>query len=301
MALAAGGARAPGWSALSALCALDTLEELGAPLDELRSLVPAPTTWIVEDPWVPIADALRLVERIEQRFSQIAPVAFARRWIERHPTLRALSELAASPLAWLDLFLPAFAALHPLGPLRWRATPDRLELDARLADHLGSSARWARVVHEIVRQAPTVLGAPPLEPERVAVADSGLGAVYRVVRSGSIAARVARRSDTPFAAILGALASLAERAPAVGLAEPESRASSVTPSPVEAFGRRYALTLAELRVLGLLNSGLRPSEIAGVLAIDLTTVRAHLKRVYAKTGTSGQRAVIRSIEQSTLL
>lgn len=298
--MAAGGERVSGWSGLSVLCALDTLEDLGAPLDELRALVPVPAVWDSEAPWIPVADALRLVERIDQRFGAIAPVAFARRWIERHPTFRALSELAASPLAWLGLFLPAFAALHALGPFRWRLDSDRVELDARLAPDLGSSTRWARVVHELVRQAPTVLGAPPLEAERVLVSDAGLSATYRTVPYGSSAARLARRSETPFAAILGAIASLAERVPEVGRVEPEARASAVTPSPVEAFGRRYTLTPAELRVLGLLDSGLRPSEIAGALAIDPTTVRAHLKRIYAKTGTSGQQAVVRSIAQSTL-
>ena len=61
-----------------------------------------------------------------------------------------------------------------------------------------------------------------------------------------------------------------------------------TPFPGEAFGRLYGLTPAELRVVMALAPGLSSEEAAAFLGLALPTVRSHLQRIFAKTGTSRQ-------------
>ena len=69
------------------------------------------------------------------------------------------------------------------------------------------------------------------------------------------------------------------------------------PTLVEAVARRFALTPAELRVLfGVIEIGGVP-EIAPVLGISEGTVKTHLKRVFAKTGTNRQADLVRLVAE----
>jgi DNA-binding CsgD family transcriptional regulator len=63
--------------------------------------------------------------------------------------------------------------------------------------------------------------------------------------------------------------------------------------PGELLARHYGITPAECRVLMLLIQGLSPYEAAGSLRCSETTVRTHLKRLFAKTGTRGQSDLMR--------
>jgi DNA-binding CsgD family transcriptional regulator len=56
----------------------------------------------------------------------------------------------------------------------------------------------------------------------------------------------------------------------------------------DGFAERYHLTPAEARVASLIASGHTGKEIAVVAAITQPTVRIHLRRVFAKTGTHRQ-------------
>lgn len=58
------------------------------------------------------------------------------------------------------------------------------------------------------------------------------------------------------------------------------------PMPGEAFGKLYKLTPAELRVALALAPGLTPEAAAETLGLGLPTVRTHLQRIFAKTGTN---------------
>jgi DNA-binding CsgD family transcriptional regulator len=59
-----------------------------------------------------------------------------------------------------------------------------------------------------------------------------------------------------------------------------------------ALQRLFGLTPAEARVLALLLDDCRPSEIAAELGISITTVRTHLKSLFAKTETRRQSELI---------
>lgn len=60
----------------------------------------------------------------------------------------------------------------------------------------------------------------------------------------------------------------------------------------------YRLTQAEIRISQALCSGRPPREIAGSLGIGLSTVRTHLSRILAKTGTHRQADLVRLLHAS---
>ena len=51
-----------------------------------------------------------------------------------------------------------------------------------------------------------------------------------------------------------------------------------------AAARRYGLTSTETSVLGHLRNGLSPEAVAGELAVQLSTVRSHVRHLMEKTG-----------------
>jgi DNA-binding CsgD family transcriptional regulator len=67
----------------------------------------------------------------------------------------------------------------------------------------------------------------------------------------------------------------------------------VAPLPGELFVRRYGITPAECRVLMLLTQGMSPKEAAEALGCSEATVRTHIQRLLAKTGTGGQPDLMR--------
>jgi DNA-binding CsgD family transcriptional regulator len=67
------------------------------------------------------------------------------------------------------------------------------------------------------------------------------------------------------------------------------------PASVLELQRRLGLTHTEARVAARLASGLGVKDIAGALGIRVSTVRTHLKSVYAKTGSRGQTDLVRLV------
>jgi DNA-binding CsgD family transcriptional regulator len=67
------------------------------------------------------------------------------------------------------------------------------------------------------------------------------------------------------------------------------------PHPLETIAGLYRLTPAELRVLlGIVQIGGVP-EVAAALGIADTTVKTHLGRLYAKTGTARQADLVKLV------
>ncbi len=69
--------------------------------------------------------------------------------------------------------------------------------------------------------------------------------------------------------------------------------------PGEAFARLHRLTGGELRVLLALAQGLGGKEAADMLGISEPTVRTHLQRIFAKTGTDRQAELLQLLHNST--
>lgn len=70
--------------------------------------------------------------------------------------------------------------------------------------------------------------------------------------------------------------------------EPACLATKVVASPIERLG----LTAAETRIATRLVDGRSPREIAAELGVGVSTVRTHLARIFAKTGTSRQAELV---------
>lgn len=68
--------------------------------------------------------------------------------------------------------------------------------------------------------------------------------------------------------------------------------------PPHAVIQRYGLTPSELRVVLALMDGASPAAIAARHGISLATVRTHLRRLFDKTGTDGQAALVRTVAES---
>jgi DNA-binding CsgD family transcriptional regulator len=61
----------------------------------------------------------------------------------------------------------------------------------------------------------------------------------------------------------------------------------------EAIRRWYGLTLTEARLATALAEGASVEEAAAAMGVTRNTVRTHLKRIFAKTGTNRQGALVR--------
>jgi DNA-binding CsgD family transcriptional regulator len=65
--------------------------------------------------------------------------------------------------------------------------------------------------------------------------------------------------------------------------------------PEAAMSRLYGLTQAEAKVAALIVGGNSGRQAADKLRLSYNTIKTHLKRIYAKTGTKGQGELIRLI------
>ncbi len=67
--------------------------------------------------------------------------------------------------------------------------------------------------------------------------------------------------------------------------------------PAEAIAAVFDLSPAEIRTLERLLAGRTTAEMAGDLGVAVSTVRARLAAVFAKTGTSRQSELVRLAAQ----
>ncbi len=78
---------------------------------------------------------------------------------------------------------------------------------------------------------------------------------------------------------------------AIFVTDPEQ----ISEKPEVVLVRLYGLTPAEAKVAALIVRGASARQAAEALAISYNTVKSHLKRVFAKTGTNGQGDLIRLV------
>ena len=74
-----------------------------------------------------------------------------------------------------------------------------------------------------------------------------------------------------------------------------TRPEAVQPPPGPILKSAYGLTPAELRVLALLTGGRTAADIAGELGVTPRTVKAHLQKLFQKTGVARQSDLIREV------
>ncbi len=156
-------------------------------------------------------------------------------------------------------------------------------LDARTAlrrdgDHV--SARDPKAAVELRQAIKTATsGTTPQMPR------SGLGVPIASVRGGDLAAWVLPLD----AGLRSELAAPYSAKAAVFVRE----LGDTSGFPGELFVKRYDITPAECRVLMMLVHGMSVAEACDALGVTEPTVKTHLSRLFAKTGTSGQSDLMR--------
>ena len=133
------------------------------------------------------------------------------------------------------------------------------------------------------------LGARDLAP---AVAACAAGSVEQVGISLLLKAATERTLVILVVPLPRPTKAVADRAvAALFITDPDRPALAPAGSVVE----RYGLTPSELRVALALFEGKTPSAIAASQGVSLATVRTHLRRLYDKTQTSGQAALVKTV------
>ena len=84
-----------------------------------------------------------------------------------------------------------------------------------------------------------------------------------------------------------------------GQAKQRRRPARATDDRAERLRERYRLTPSETRVAMLIADGYTVKEIATALGVSVFTVRAHLRAIFAKTGTDRQASLVRVVLTAT--
>ncbi len=258
----------------------------------------AETDLVQGRPWVLWSDAATLFERMARAVEHEPTLvdAIARRELETHPIHRMLSPLVADPNDWLESFWRIEGALRPCVTIAYRIGSLDHILEVRLASRNESrpAPTWFRMLHAYAQQATRPLGASPLEVVDVALGPTSLRARYKPAAEIPSAERRMRASRIPLPSLLGTVATLGAGLDP-NLVDGHLEADPTAPidrTEPDLLASEWFITPTEARVALALASGAKPAEIASSLGIALSTVRVHLKRVYAKVDARGQRELV---------
>jgi DNA-binding CsgD family transcriptional regulator len=250
-------------------------------------------------PW----DAMvRVLDRLEPRLPAHQHGPLAAEWLGRHPTFRAAAIFTRGPASWLELFWRLAGLTHPAVEYRLEAAPAGPRLTARLKSGARPCRLWFELMHQWAVHAPSLLKASPLAVRSVEVSSTSLAARYEPPEPTSTLERQSRATRLPLRTIFGSLRTL-DRARLRRFQDGHQLAGpgvERTTGSREHFAARFSLTTREHQVLALLADGLLPAEIARELSMSVATARVHLKRIYSKTETRGQRALLARLEAEAL-
>ncbi len=253
----------------------------------------------VDELWVPWSDLASVINHAAPAIRGDRLHAFAEQWLKRHPLFRATSRFAASTPAWLELFWTVFATTQPCIDVHWKAGPRGAVLEAHLARGMEPSVTWFELMAALAAQAPTLIGAPSLRMTSKQVSSRTVLARYESPAPTSPGERRARASDIPLTTIFSSL-KLLNRGHVLTPFKDGAVTDAATRDGPPAVASRYGLTPTETKVLTALSEGLTASELARELEMAVATARVHLKRIYAKTGTSGQRELLQLVSSWTI-
>ena len=241
--------------------------------------------------WVPWNEAAVLFNRLEPLLAEAEIEPFMRRHMESHPLIRVLAQMAASPNAWLDMFWKASVSVNPMCSYTYEIAPHVHTMTSHLLPSLTPCRLWFRLSDYGVRFAPLPVGAAPLQPISVDLGPTHLVGRYAPPVEASSSERRRLASELPLPLVFDSLAILGD---ALGgfLRDGHLAFDPATRGHVDevvTLATAWGLTLTEARVALKLAEGTSPAEVARALGLALGTVRVHLRHVYAKSETTGQR------------
>ena len=153
---------------------------------------------------------------------------------------------------------------------------------------------WFRLSHEAFRFALLPAGGAPLETRSLDFSGTHMLSHFAPPPELPSAADRSRASELPLATVFDSLEVLgAYLGPAIRdghLAFDASVRGHV--NEVATLAEAWRLTPTEARVALSLGEGRSPAEVAQALEMAVGTVRVHLKSVYSKTDTTGQRELV---------
>jgi DNA-binding CsgD family transcriptional regulator len=254
--------------------------------------------------WVPWVDTATLFDRLEPALDDDRIDAMVARHMQSHPAFRILARFAPSPSAWLTLFWQLSVPVNPMARvLAYDAAGDPHEFTYTLRDDVAPCRCWLRLTHAAAVHALAPFYGPPLVVVDVAFTDRWLHGRYRAPYPPSADERLAAaHATTTWPTLFAALELLGD---AVGPAVRDGHLAFATDlrahiDEVAQLRVEWGVTLTEARVALSLADGRTPTEVAAHQGVALGTVRSHLKRLYAKTGCDGQRALVERVRARRL-
>lgn len=245
-------------------------------------------------PWVPWAEAALLFNRLEPLLDEASIEVLVHRHMVEHPFSRLLAQLVGSTHTWIDLFIKLSQPVNPMMALDYVQGPGEDVLHAQLHPGLAPCRLWFELSHHAMRFMLLPIGGPPLETLSVECSDTHLRSRFRSPRDVFSPDERCRASELPLSTIFESLDLLGGHLGAAlrdgHLAFDPSVRSHV--NDVATLAEAWGLTPSEARVTLSLGEGRSPAEVAEALGMAVGTARVHLRSVYSKTETTGQRELV---------
>ncbi len=251
-----------------------------------------PPSGVLEQLTVPWPRALSVMDEIHDAMDEATREAVVREFVTSHPLIRALAPLTAGVNAWLSLFWTLSRGVTTPQAFAYEQTEQHHELRISM-EHVGPGNGYLQFTRLAAKYGPLAVGVAPMKELECDCTPMHLRVRFEAPLDVSSADRKQTASGIPLTTILTALELLGPLASGV-----IRDGTLALPGREEAFDEvarlstDWKLTPTEARVTLSLAEGLSPKQVADELAVAVGTVRVHLKHVYAKTETSGQRELV---------
>jgi DNA-binding CsgD family transcriptional regulator len=248
------------------------------------------------DVWMPWATARRAYEQLDA-LDDAAVSAIAAAFMRRSPLTRMLAQLGTDAADWIELHWIVRRALTPAARVSYDPSGEAHVLRVELHAGLAPCAGWLRMQHWQAVHVTAPLGAPALEVLELELGPRSFVGRYRPPAVAPSDARLQRASGMPLDVVLAALHAVGDTL------DPHLRDGNlaadaeahVWSDEVRKLRADWNLTPTEARIALLVAEDRSPAGVARELERKLNTVRTHLRSIYAKTETAGQRELAERI------
>ncbi len=241
---------------------------------------------------VPWPQALSIMDDVHDALDDAQREAVVREFVTSHPLIRAVAPLTAGLNAWLSLFWSLSRGVTGPDEFLYEQSSAHHEIRVSMA-RIGPGHGFLQFTRLAAKYVPLAVGGPPLKELEWRCTPLKMEARFEAPIDISSAERADKASGIPISAIFSALELLGPMAP-----DAIRDGTLAFPGRQEAFDEvarlstDWKLTPTEARVTLSLAEGRSPKAVADELNITVGTVRVHLKQVYAKTETAGQRELV---------
>ena len=274
----------PGYPGISLLVLTNLTREHGVEF--------TPPAGLQDQLTVPWPEALAVMDQLHDAMGEATREAVIRTFVISHPLIRAVAPLTAGVNVWLNLFWTLSRGVTTPQALSYEQTEHHHELRISM-EEFGPGQGYLQFTRLAAKYAPLAVGVAPLKELECDCTPMHLRVRFEAPVDLSSADRNQRASGISMTTILTALELLGPMAAGAirdGTLEFPGRQEAF--DEVARLSTDWKLTPTEARVTLSLAEGRSPKQVADELNITVGTVRVHLKQVYAKTDTAGQRELV---------